>query len=78
MIVNGSRTTAHCPRWSLTSNAAARPDSCPALHLKRPALPKHIISTAHSKPITQSGAHNHMIPAPHWPLHTRRAPIKSP
>jgi len=74
MIVNSSRTSAHFPRWSLTSNAAAQPDRCPALHLRRPASPKRSASTAHSKPITQSGAHNQLIPAPHRLLHTRPVP----
>jgi hypothetical protein len=78
MIVNTSRTTAHFPRRSLTSNAVARPDRGPAVHLRQPASPKHSVSTAHSKSITQSGVHNHIIPAPHRLLHTRPATIKSP
>ena len=34
MSVDTSYTTARFPRWSSTGNAAARPDACPALHLR--------------------------------------------
>jgi len=59
-----SHTTARFPRWSSTGNAAARPDACPALHLRSRASPKPSISTAHPNPISRSSAHNHKILAP--------------
>ena len=77
MSVDASRTPLF-PRWSSTGNAAAWPDARSALHLRSCASPKHSVSTAHSKSITQSGVHNHIIPAPHRLLHTRPATIKSP
>jgi len=73
-----SRIIACVPRWSSTGDAAVRLRRCPALHLSQRASPKHSDGTAHSKPITRSGAHNNIIPAPQRLLPTRHATIKSP
>ena len=78
MSVDTSCTTACLPRWSSTGNAAARPGGCPALRMSLRAAPKYRDSTAHSKPISQSGALNDTIPAPQPPLSNRRAAVKSP
>jgi hypothetical protein len=79
MIANTiSRIIARVPRRSSTGDAAARLSRCPALHLTQRASPKHNDSTAHSKPITRSGAHNNIISAPQRLLPARRAAIKSP
>jgi hypothetical protein len=72
-----SRIIAYVPRWSSTRDAAARLSRRPA-HLRQPASPTHSDGTAHSKPITRSGAHNDIIPAPHWLLPARHPSIKSP
>jgi hypothetical protein len=73
-----SRILAYVPRWSSTGDAAAWLRRCPVLHLSQRASPKHSDGTAHSKPITRSGAYNNIIPAPQRLLPVRRAPIKSP
>jgi hypothetical protein len=64
--------------WSPAGNAPARPDRCPVLPMSQGASPKYRNSAARSKPISQSGALTHMIPAPQQLLSNRRAPIKSP
>jgi hypothetical protein len=51
MSVDASYTTARFPRWSSTGNAAARPNTSPALHFRRLATPKHSVSTARSTSI---------------------------
>jgi hypothetical protein len=73
-----SRITARVSRRSSTGDAAARLRRCKALHLSHRASPKHSDDDAHSKPITRSGAHNNIIPAPQRLLPARHAPIKSP
>jgi hypothetical protein len=73
-----SRIIACVSRWSSTGDAAARLRRCPPLHLRQHASPKHADSTAHSKPITRSGARNNVIPAPQRPLPANHGPIKSP
>jgi hypothetical protein len=79
MIANTiSRIIARVSRRSSTSNAAAPPDRCPALPMSLRASPKYRVSTAHSKPTSQSGALNHTMPAPQRPPSNRRAPLKSP
>ena len=64
MSVDASYTTARFPRWSSTGNAAARPDACPALHLRSRGSPKPSLSTAHCDPISRSSTHNYKILAP--------------
>ena len=73
-----SRIIVRVLRWSSTSNAAARPDSCTALRMTLRASPKYCDSTAHSKPITQSGTLIHTISALQALLSNRRATVKSP
>jgi hypothetical protein len=73
-----SRIIACVPRWSSTGDAAVRLRRCPALHLSQRASPKHSDGTAHSMPITRSGAHNNIIPAPQRLPPARHASIKSP
>jgi hypothetical protein len=46
-------------RWSSTGNAAARPDTSPALHFRWLAAPKHSLSTARSSSISRSTTSNH-------------------
>jgi hypothetical protein len=73
-----SRIIACVPRRSSTGDAAARPDMCPAPRMSLLASPKYRVSTAHSKPTSQSGALNHTMPASQRPLSNRRAPLNSP
>jgi hypothetical protein len=73
-----SRIIARVSRWSSTGNAAARPDRCPAPPMSLGPSPKYRDSIACSKPISQSGALNHTIHAPHRLPSNRRATIKSP
>jgi hypothetical protein len=73
-----SRIIARVSRRSSTGNAAAQPDRCPAPRMSLRASPKYRVSTAHSKPPSQSGALNHARHAPQRPLSNRRAPLKSP
>ena len=51
-----SRIIACIPRWSSPGHAAAWLRRCQALHLRPRASPKHNDGSAHSKPITRSGA----------------------
>jgi hypothetical protein len=73
-----SRITAPVSRRSSTGNAAARPDRCPAPRMSLRASPKYRVSTAHSKPTSQSGALNNTMPAPQRSLSNSPAPLKSP
>jgi hypothetical protein len=73
-----SRIIACIPRWSSPGHAAAWLRRCQALHLRPRASPKHNDGSAHSKPITRSGAHNDIIPAPQRLLPARHTTIKSP
>jgi hypothetical protein len=72
-----TRTTKGLPRWSMTRYAAARPNTWPALHSAPRASPKRIVN-AQSKPISQTGGHNNVIPESRRLPHTRIRPIKSP
>jgi hypothetical protein len=65
-------------RWSLTSNAAARPERRPASHVTLQVSPKHSVSAEISKPITRSGVLVHSGRARTPLLLARRATIKSP
>jgi len=79
MIANTiSRIIVRVSRRSPTGNAAAQPERRPAPPMSQGASPKYRDSAARSKPINQSGAINHTIPAPHRPPSNRRAPAKSP
>jgi hypothetical protein len=73
-----SRIIARVSRWSSTGNAAARPDRSPAPPMSLDASPKYRDSAARSKPINQSGALNHAIPAPQRRLSNHSALVKSP
>ena len=70
-------TTNRLPRWSLTRYAAARPNTWLALHSAPRAPPKRIVN-AQSKPISQTGGHNNVIPEPRRLPHTPTTAIKSP
>ena len=70
-------TTKRFPRRSITGCAAARPNTCPALHPTPRAPPKRIINATQSKPIGQTSGHNNVIPEPRLP-HIHRRAIKSP
>src|SRR5882672_7206217 len=72
-----TRTTKGFPRWSMTRYAAARPNTWLALHSAPRAPPKRIVN-AQSKPISQTGGHNNVIPEPRRLPHTHIRPIKSP
>src|SRR5450432_362669 len=72
-----TRTTKGFARWSMTRYAAARPNTWPALHSAPRASPKRIVN-AQSKPISQTGGHNNVIPESRRLPHTRIRPIKSP
>jgi hypothetical protein len=75
MIANAiSRIIVRVSCSSLTSNAPVRP----VLLMSQGASPKYRDSAIRSKPIDQSGAFNHTIPAPQRPLSDHRAPLKSP
>jgi len=73
-----SRIITRVSRRPSTGNAAARPDRWPAMRTSVRASPKYRVSTAHSKPTTQSGVLNHTMPAPQRPPSNRHAPLKSP
>lgn len=73
-----SRIIARVSCRSSTGNAAARPERCRALPTSLGALPKYSDSAARSKPINQSGALIHTIPAPQRRLSNHRALVKSP
>ena len=71
-------TTKRFPRWSMTRYAAARPNTCPALHSAPHVSPKRIVNATQSKPIGQTSAHCNVIPKPRpLPRPNIRA-IKSP
>jgi hypothetical protein len=71
-------TTKRFPRWSMTGYAAARPNTCPALHSAPRASPKPIVNVTHSKPIGRICSHNNVIPEPRHLLHIHSRAIKSP
>ena len=66
------------PRWSMTGYAAARPNTCPALHSTPPASPKCIVNPAQSKLINQNSGHNNVISEPRRLPHAHSRAIKSP
>jgi hypothetical protein len=57
------RTANGSPRWSMTRSAAARPNTWPALHSAPRASPKRTVN-AQSKPVSQTGGRNNLIPEP--------------
>src|SRR5258708_4877522 len=65
------------PGWSIPGYAAARPNTCPALHSARRASPKRVNATQ-SNPISQTCGHNNVIPGPRRLPHTHITAIKSP
>jgi hypothetical protein len=71
------RTANGFPRWSMTRYAAARPNTWPALHSAPRASPKLIVN-AQSKPVSQTGGRNNVIPEPCRLPHTHISAIKSP
>jgi hypothetical protein len=71
-------TTKRFPRWSMTGYAAARPNTCPALHSAPRASPKPIVNATQSRPISQTSGHNNVIPKPRRLPHTHSRAIKSP
>ncbi len=71
-------TTKGFPRWSITRYAAARPNTCPALHSAPQASPKRIRNATQSKPIGQTSGHNNAIPEPRRLPNTHIRAIKSP
>jgi hypothetical protein len=73
-----SPTTKPLPRWLITGYAAARPNTCPALHSAPQASPKPIVNATQSKPIGQTYRHNNVIPEPCRLPHTHIRAIKSP
>ena len=70
-------TIKRLPRWSMTGYAAARPNTCPALHSAPPASPKRIVSATQPRTISQTCEHN-VIPEPRRLPHIHSRPIKSP
>ena len=72
-----TRTAKGFPRWSTTRYAAARPNTSPPLHSAPRASRKRIVN-AQSKPISQTGGHNNVIPEPRRLPHTPIRAIKSP
>jgi hypothetical protein len=62
----------------IDGNAAARPDACPALHLRSRGSPKPSLNTAHSDPISRSSTHNYKIPRALTASATRCTTVKSP
>ena len=70
--------TKRFPRWSMTRYAAARPNTCPALHSAPHVSPKRIVNATQSKPIGQTCGHNCVIPEPRQLPHTYGRAIKSP
>jgi hypothetical protein len=73
-----TRTTKGLPRWSITGCAAARPNTCPALHSAPRASPKRIVNATQSKPISQTRGHNNVITELRRLTHTHSCAIKSP
>ena len=72
-----TRTTKDFSRWSMTGYAAARPNTCPALHSAPPASRKRIVN-AQSKSISQTNRRNNVVPEPSRLPHTHIRAIKSP
>ena len=71
-------TTKRFPCWSVTGYAAARPNTCPALHSASRASPKRIVNATQSKPIGQTSALSNVIPKPRRLPHAHIRAIKSP
>jgi hypothetical protein len=71
-------TTKGFPRWSMTRYAAARPNTCPALHSAPRASPKRTVNATQSKPISQTSGHNNVISEPRRLPRTHSRAIKSP
>ena len=71
-------TTKRFPCWSVTGYAAARPNTCPALHSASRASPKRIVNATQSKPISQSCARNNLITEFRQLPHTHSCAIKYP
>ena len=65
------------PRWSKTGYAAARPNTCPALHSAPHASQKPIVNAIQSKPISRTCEQNNVIELRRLP-HTHSRAIKSP
>ena len=72
-----TRTAKGFPRWSMTRYAAARPNTCPALHSAPRASRKPIVN-AQSKSISQTNRRNNVVPEPSRLPHTHIRAIKSP
>jgi hypothetical protein len=70
-------TTKRFPRWSITGYAAARPNTCPALHSAPRASPERVNATQ-SRPIGQTCGHNNVIPKPRPLPYPNIRAIKSP
>lgn len=71
-------TTKRFPRWSITGCAAARPNTCPALHSAPRASPKRIVNATQSKPVSRTCGHNNVTTEPRRLAHTHSRAIKSP
>ena len=71
-------TTKGFPRWSMTRYAAARLNTCLALHSAPRASPKRAVNATQSKPIGQTSGHNNVIPKPRRLPNTHIRAIKSP
>jgi hypothetical protein len=71
-------TTKGFPRWSMTGYAAARPNTCLALHSVPRVSSKRTVNAAQSKPIGQTSGHNNVIPAFRRLPHIHSRAIKSP
>jgi hypothetical protein len=73
-----TRTIKGFSRWSMTGYAAARPNTCPALHSAPPASPKRTVNATQSVPINRTCRHNNPSPKPRRLPHAHGRAIKSP
>ena len=71
-------TIAHMPSRSTTGNDPLWPDGSLASHARLHTAAKRGIGPADSKPVSQSHAHNRMLPVPRRFRHTRPTRAKSP
>jgi hypothetical protein len=71
-------TTKGFLRWSMTRYAAARPNTCLALHSAPRVSPKRTVNPAQSKLINQNSGHNTVISKPRRLPHAHSRAIKSP
>ena len=71
-------TTKRFLRWSITGYAAARLNTCPALHSAPRASPKRIVNATQSQPISRTCGHNNVSTEPRRLPHTHSREIKSP